>query len=324
MSGAENGPVNIGHIQLFPNHGQAQEELFRLHLTQHFLTKYLGYSFHLSRNGSIVSRQIVMAAAGIDHDQRISLLGKVVIHRLDLRVFVLEIDICQTAGAAGHLIQQSAGLAEIHVLRKLGNLGPVLVLQRTVIVKFIKNRAQHDFKSRRAAQTAAAAYGRGNGRVKAADLIAFLAQLIGHAANQRRSGILFFFTGRQIIQRNGNSRISLAVNIDHPVLPGRNGGDRIQIDSGRQHLPAVMIGVVAGNLRASGRADHIYRAVGIEQILVALEQGGVAGGLGHHHALPLPIKGVEALHDLRGFQLSNHLCVLAHILSHPLLVFTCL
>ena len=34
VSSAENGPVNIGHIQLFPNHGQAQEELFRLHLLQ--------------------------------------------------------------------------------------------------------------------------------------------------------------------------------------------------------------------------------------------------------------------------------------------------
>ncbi len=324
MGSAEKRPIHIGYIQLFPNHGQTQEEALGLHLTQNLLAENPGDRLHLSRNGSVISRQIVMASAGVNNHQRIALLGEVVVHGLHLRIIVLEVDVCQSASATGHLIQQAAGLSEVHILRKLGNLGPMLVSQRTLIVQLIKNRAQHDLEGGGAAQTTAAANRRSDRCIKAADFVAFLLQLVGHASNQRCGGVLFVLTGCKVVQRNGNRRITLAVDVHHAVLTGRNGGNGIQIDGGCQHLAAVVVGMVAGNLRASGSTDHVHRAGGVEQILMALKQGRITGGLGHHHAFTLAVESVESLHDLGGFQLPNHLCVLAHIHSHPLLVIPCL
>ena len=253
-----------------------------------------------------------MAAAGVDHHQRIALGGKIIADFAHLGVVILEVDVHQAARAGGHLVHQAAGLAEVHVFGILGDLRAALEVQLAVVIKLVEDGAQQHLYRGRAAQSAAAAHSGGHHRVEAAHAQARFLQAVGHAAHQRRRGALFRLLHAQIVQGKSEGCIALAVDVNRAVAARAYGGQRVQVDGGGQHLAPVMVGMVAADFGASRRADHGDGALVADKLLVPLEQARIARALRHQHAATLAVKVGQTFHDLGCFEFTDHLRVPVH------------
>ena len=312
MGGAQNRPVSVYILEALAQLGHHLHELLRLHAAQVGFAEAGGHGAHLLGNGSVEIRQIVVAAAGVDHHQRIALGGKIVADFTHLGIIILEINVDQSARTGGHLVHQTAGLSEIHVFSILGDLRAALEVQLSLVVDLVKDGAQEHLHCRRAAQTAAAAHGGGNHRVEAAHAQARFLQTVGHAAHQRRRGAFFRFVHAQIIQRKRQGGVSLAVDVHDAVGTRADGGQRVQVDGSGQYLAPVMVGVIAADFGASRRADHGDGAFIADKLFMPLEQARIPRALGHQHPASLAVKVGQTFHDLGCFEFTDHLRVPVH------------
>ena len=61
----------------------------------------------------------------------------------------------------------------------------------------------------------------------------------------------------------------------------------------------------------------------VEELLVALEDAGITGGLLHEHAIAVAVQVHQALHSLGGFKAADHIRVLVHLLIPSFQFFIC-
>ena len=141
MQGAQQGAV----ARLAAHTGHLLPQLLGTHAAQGFLAKAMRHLVHFAADRAVFLRQVIMAAAGVDHDQRIAARGKIILQRryLGLR---LEIDGDQAAHGGGHLIHQPAGLAKINVFGILGNLGALDGIHLHAVIQRIENGADQHLK----------------------------------------------------------------------------------------------------------------------------------------------------------------------------------
>ncbi|MPN43228.1 hypothetical protein SDC9_190787 [bioreactor metagenome] len=125
-----------------------------------------------------------MAAAGIDHHQRVSAGGEIICNGLNIRLVLLEIDGHQAAHRAGHLVHQAAGLAKIMIFSVLGDLRPQDGGHFKFAVQAVEDGTKQHFEGRGGAQAAAGEHAGGNRGVKPADGKAQFLHPCRHAPHQ--------------------------------------------------------------------------------------------------------------------------------------------
>ena len=197
------GEQGFGQAQIEPDPDLVQPqpavEFSRIHLTQHLSAEIGRDLTHFRRHQTIFVRQVGVILARIDQAQRDLTVIKIKINLFHQHILrILEINGHKVADGTSHLIEQSARLAEIHVLGVLTDLGNFLRGNLSVIIQMRQNRADQHFKSSggrnpRTFQHRAV----GNG-LKSADLVAALDKSGQHAADQCFRRIFFFRMDKQI------------------------------------------------------------------------------------------------------------------------------
>ena len=297
VHGAQQRPV----AHLAAQGRQRLIELLRAHTAQVRFIEQCRHFLHFRRNRRVIVCQISVIAARRHHDQRITVLGEVKVHRAHIGVIMLEVHRHQTASRRRHLIKQTAGLAEIHVFGVLADFRARLVVDGEAVVERVKNGARHHLERRRAAQAAAGHDIRRHRRVEAADFVAQFRHPRRHAAHQRMGFPLLLFNDIKAAQIHLDGRIAVGVDFHHHIVARGNRRKRIQVDCRRQHTPAVVVGVVAANFRAAGGADHQHFAVLVKQLFMPFEQTNIASRLLHQHTVAAAIQVHQAFHHLRRF-----------------------
>ena len=174
---------------------------------------------------------------------------------------ILEINRYHAAHGGGHLIHQTTGLSEEHILRVLADLGQLHRRAAPLPEKLIEHGPhQHLIGSGR---TQTAALGDGGGHVH---IQSPLPQITAHGAHagryapdQRRRGIDLFLLRVKIAEIHLDHGISLRQHPDDPALRRRHGRQNIQINRGGQYAALLMIGVVSSDLRTAGCAEQRLR-----------------------------------------------------------------
>ena len=231
--------------------GDGLAERLRLHLREHIPSEQGRHAAHILRNGRILLRKAGVTAAGVDQTQPKAERGRVDLHPLHRRPLRIEkIDHDEAAGSGHELIHPAAGLAEERALRLLRSLREYRRVVRAAIERAHAGAHQH-LKRRRGGEPRAGRHIRADNGVKPAGGQAARPPSRRHAAHKRRRRACFRRHGRERIERNPNRRIALRVDAD-AVLPVRRGArDAVERHRRGEHAPALVVGVVAADLRAA-------------------------------------------------------------------------
>ena len=201
-----------------------------------------------------------MIRAGIDDAEGVAAVGKVKIQPLHLGLGrVGKVNADDIAHAAGHLIHQAAGLAEVNVFRVLSDLGNFNGGEPAIQKQMVKDGSKQHLKGGGAGKPAAGQHRGGAVGVKATKLRSTLGKRRRDASDQGRSGILFFFVNRQVMEVHLHRCIPLRLHTDDPQPILRNAGRCFQIHSRRQNAAVLMIRVVAAQFCSARRSKAVLR-----------------------------------------------------------------
>ena len=119
MDRSQNRAVRI----LFTKLRDRRKEFLLRNLTKHIFSEVSSDLPHFFRDRRVIRRQILVAATAVDDAQRVAGIREFIVELFDLRIIlVLKIDGDDPADGAGHLVHQTAGLAEVDVFRILADL----------------------------------------------------------------------------------------------------------------------------------------------------------------------------------------------------------
>ena len=181
MHGAKHCSVAAGGADI----GYVLHELVLVDLAQDTLAEIFGDALHLLAHGGILIRKVGMASAGVYDAKGISAGGKIKIELLDNGICrVGKVDLNERADRACHLVEQTAGLAEELVLRRLSYLRDFNIAHLAVIKQMVKNSSEQDFKRRRGRKARAGEHIRRCRRIECADIISARLELGAHAADK--------------------------------------------------------------------------------------------------------------------------------------------
>ena len=130
-----------------------------------------------------------MAGTGVDDAQGMTAGGEVEVHRMNHRgIFFEEVDGHQVAHGGSHLIHQTAGLAEEHVLGVLTNLGNLRLGHPGIKEQMVDDGANQHLKGCRGAEAGAGQHRGGAVGIEALHLASQLMEPSCHAPNQSEQG----------------------------------------------------------------------------------------------------------------------------------------
>ena len=252
-----------------------------------------------------------MVPAGIDDAQLIAAPLQVKVHPANLgRLQVFKIDGDKVAHRRGHLIEQAAGLAKVDVFGILRNLRRLHRGELARIKQPAEDGADQNLKGRRGGKAGSTQHIRGGIGVKAADLVAQLGEPGSDAPDERAGPSLLLRPRLQLVDPYLIPRVALRLDADDPVIIRGGNADHIQIDARREHPPALMVGVVAADLRAPGGGKDAVIPSLPEELLEAADGLGIARALLADTGLAIkPGKG--AVKGARG-DLSGKILLLIH------------
>ena len=158
----------------------------------------------------------------------------------------------QPAGAAGQLVHQAAGLAEIHILRPLAHPGDVRGSQAVPGKQSIAYAAQQHLKGGAAGQPRPRQHVGLHPRVKSPPGQAPPTEGGGHAPDQGGGGVPLLLPGGQVIRGQLHRRIPPGEHPDHALPGGPHPGSGGAVNGRRQHAAVLMVRVVAPQLHPAG------------------------------------------------------------------------
>ena len=194
-----------------------------------------------------------MAGTGIDDAESIAFLCQVEIDLLnDGLLHIGKIDGNNTADRGGGLIHQAAGLAEPVVLGLLAHLGDLHCIKGIVTIEIVENDTCQGLESGRGGKAGAAQHAAGAIGIKTADCKTAGFRLSCHAADQGSCRFLFGFHRICVGQIDFDHAVAFRKEPDYIFAVGRRRCHSIQIYACRQNTAALVVGVVAADLCASG------------------------------------------------------------------------
>ena len=152
MNGSEHGSV----ADRAADNGDILLKFVPVNVAEHALAKFGRHALHLAANRCIFGGQTRMISACVDDAKRMVAGSEVKIDLFDYGLSgVVEIYLNEAADGAGHLIHQTAGLAEILILGELRYLRYLNGADFAVVIEIIEHRAEQHFKRRRGRETRA-------------------------------------------------------------------------------------------------------------------------------------------------------------------------
>ena len=201
-----------------------------------------------------------MIRTGIDDTQGMATGSKIEVNRLDDRILLVkEIDGHQIAHGGSHLVHQTAGLAEEHILRVLADHGDFGLRYLAIEEQTVDDGADQHLIGSGRRQTAAGQNGGLAVSVEAFHLAAQLRKAGGHTADQRGCGVDLLRNGSQIFQIHNAHGITLGLNADGLGSIDTDCCHRIQIHGAGQNTAPLMIGMVAADFGTAGSGKITLR-----------------------------------------------------------------
>ena len=201
-----------------------------------------------------------MAGTGVDDAQGMTAGGEVKIHGVNHRgIFLEEVDGHQVAHGGSHLIHQTAGLAEEHVLGVLTNLGNLRLGYPGIKEQMVDDGANQHLEGSRGAEAGAGQHRGGAVGIEALHLAAQLMEPGSNAPNQSGGGVDFLCHRLQLVELYHTHGVALGENPDFLRAVAPYCRQCVQIDGGCQHPSPLVVGVVAANFRAAGGGEIALR-----------------------------------------------------------------
>ena len=265
---AENGPV----AGLLPKSGQGGVKVLLRDLPQDALAKVGADFFQLTGDGGVLVRQVRVVRAAVDDAQGVSGGGEVEVDLLHYRVVVVgEIDGHHAAHRGAHLVQQSAGLAEIDVLGVLSDLGQLDGRALVLIEQAVENIPQQHLQGRAGAEAAALKYAGGSVDIETLQPAAPSGKPGGDTPEDGDGAVVLLRMDLQIAELHHVHGEPFALQPDDVLPIGGDGGNDIQIHTACQYPAVLVVGMVAADLRAAWRGEYGRAVAGAERLRQALQ-----------------------------------------------------
>ena len=251
------GPEHRPVAALLPQLRQGGPEGPLVHIPQELLAEVGGHRPHLPGDVRIVISKIRVAGAGVHDAQGVARPGEVVLHLLHHGGSrVGKIDGHRAAHRGAHLVHQSAGLAEVDVLRVLAHLGPLHRIQGPAAEEAVHDGGHQDLIGGGGGQAGAGQHRGGHIGVKACRTASQLHQPGRHSPHQRGGAVLLLLPDLQIPQVHLQGGVALRPDPDQVRPVGGGAGQHIQIHTAAQHTAVLVVGVVAADLRPARSAEQ--------------------------------------------------------------------
>ena len=281
MDGTQHSAVAVLTTQV----GDVRQQRLHIGLAQDGHAQRGGHRLHLAGDGGVLVGQVGVVAAHVHDAQGVTGSRKVHVHLLNDGISRIgKVDGDDVTHGGGHLIHQTAGLAEVHVLGVLGDLGDLHGADLALVVQVAQNDTDKYLESGRGRQAATLEHVGGGVGVEAADAVAQIGKASSGTANQRCGTILLTLHGEQLGDIHLDDGIALGLHTD-AALGGTHHGDDVQIDRTGQHATVVVVGVVATDLGTTGSGEQEQVTLVTESRNKALDGGGIAITLSHHLCL---------------------------------------
>ena len=210
------------------------------------------------RDRCVFIGQIRMICTGIDNAQAVSVLCQIHIQLLNLRLSgVCKVNVDHAADSGCHLIHQAAGLAEVDILGILADLGDFHGRQLLVEEQLVEDRADQNFECSRGTQAASGKYRGVDSCPEAGELSPKLDKPACNATDQCSGGVFLILTDSQIIQLNGDRRISIGFDLNGVGLVQPNNCLCFQIHCSCEDTAVLVVGVVAADLRPARSGEMV-------------------------------------------------------------------
>jgi len=300
VDAADDGAV----AELLAQRGDLGVEVGAGDLAQAVLAKFRGDGLHLAGDGGVVVGGCGVVGSDLDQDEPVAMVLKVELELLRCgAVGVLKVHVREAAEAHGRLVHEAAGLAIVIVLGALAHLGERDRVDLVGAPKGLHGAAVGGLHGRGAGQAAAGRHRAGKGKVKAGGRAADGGDLVGHATHEGLGGPEFVLANGEAIERDGEGGEAIVGDAD--LVGAVRHGDAVHrdVERARDHVAALVVGVVAGDLGATRRVHVEDAGVGVDGAELVLEEraGAVEAGLvgdgGHGRFLSLlsAMAGVAAV-----------------------------
>ena len=228
------------------------QKILHTGLTEKLYAHSLRSLTHLHRNRRIFLTEICMALTGIyDHKSAAHILkGKCDLLTADI-LFIREIQKDRAAGSTSHLVHQTGSLFPVNILSILTCSRILAILQLTFIKEIIGDRTYKHLKGSRRAYTCSGNNLGGNISVKSTGSIAFFLHILHNTCNKSICTFCIGFCAELVKINNYFLFVTLTDHMDHIGSVWISSTDGIQIDTCRNDLTAVMINMVANDLRTA-------------------------------------------------------------------------
>ena len=299
VEGAEDGAVTHG----LTKGGNSGDDLLSRHLTEDRLAEVSGYGLHLGGNGGVIVGEVGVVTAGVDDAEVVAGGGHIKGQGLDDRGGGIgKVNSDDTAYGTGHLIHQTAGLAEELVFGELGDLGDRHLVHLAVVVQVGLNGTHHILKGGRGGQTRTlenAGHGAG---IKTADGVAVVHKAAANACDEGGRGTKLGLVGLRIVCKGHYILVkALALEADDAVVAGRGYGQHVQADGGGDDTTVVVVGMVARKLASArhGKEGHlavgaVHGGKGLNQRLGAGALNGSAAGTAQSVQSCVQLTGIQS------------------------------
>ena len=238
------------------------QKILHIGLTEKLYTHSLGSLSHLHRNRRIFLTEICMTFTGIyDHKSAPHILeGKCNLLTADI-LFIREIQKDRAAGSACHLVHQTGSLFPVNILCVLSCSCVLTILQFSFIKEMIGDGTNKHLKGSRGAYTCSGNNLGRNISVKSTGSIAFFLHILHNTCNKRICTFCIGFRAELVKVNNHFLFVTLTDHMDHIGSVWISSTDGIQIDTCSNDLPAVMINMVANDLRTTRSSKKLCLVV---------------------------------------------------------------
>ena len=285
------GPEDRAIAYLSAQKGQRGQDALPGDLPQDASSEVSRHVFHFLLHRGVLVGEIGMAASRVDDDRHVPASTEVRAYGPHPGMGkILKVDGHEPAQRAGGLVHEPAWLAEVFVFRKLGDERDLDAADPASVGEVVEDRRNEHLVRSRRAEARAFQDVTGHACAESSDRVTGVPRPGRHAPRESRRGAELRNLARQVVDADLMARVSFAFDCDAAIRGRRGDGDCIQIHRRGEHPAAIVIGVVAADLRTAGRAEKAGALHVWEGILESFKKPSIPGFLSISRSRPCPVQ----------------------------------